>query len=152
MRFRLTREQESCLQDASDQPVGRKGQKWLAWANGELEAAGLGEVEVLEPPASDAAPAPKVSGLQKPKVKHQQAFQAPPQGLQATLQLLEGGQQQQHGGGSIQIPRTFVVQSGVLTGPGVSITIEQGTLTGYFLVSCHVAHATRMLCDLAAAG
>jgi hypothetical protein len=145
MLFRkLTSAQEECLQKASNQPVGRKGPKWLAWANRVLRAGGLPEVEVLESPVSDPAPPPQVSGLQKPRMRVQNgAQQAPAQGLQATLQLLNG---QQNTNSSIQIPCTFVVQSGVLEGPGVSITIEKGTLKGYFLVSgvvscclaCHV--------------
>jgi hypothetical protein len=128
MRFRkLTTAQEECLQNASNQPVGRKGPKWLAWANEVLRAGGLAEVVVLEAPVSEPALPPKV---QKSRMRVQNGGQ-PAQGLQATLQLLEG--QKQHS--SIQIPRTFVVQSGVLEGPGVSITIEKGTLKGYFLVS-----------------
>lgn len=117
MIFKLTEAQEECLKGAEGQPVGRKGGKWLTWANSVLEEEGLPPVEVEE----DDAELPK--SHTKSTSKQQQGKHAQPQHL---------AQQQQQG--EIQITRTFVVQSGVLKGPGVSFRFNEGIMTGYFKV------------------
>ena len=113
MIFKLTETQEECLKGAEGQPVGRKGEKWLTWANSVLEEEGLPPVEVEK----DEPELPK--SHTKSTSKQQQGKPAQPQ------------QQQQ---GEIQITRTFVVQSGVLKGPGVSFRFNEGIMTGYFKV------------------
>lgn len=117
MIFKFTDAQEECLKGAEGQPVGRKGEKWLAWANSVLEEEGLPPVEVEK----DEPELPK-SHTKSTSKQQQQGKPANP------------AQPQQQQQGEIHLTRTFVVQSGVLKGPGVSFRFNEGIMTGYFKV------------------
>lgn len=123
MIFKLTEEQEECLRGAEGQPVGRKGEKWLAWANGVLEEEGLAPVEVEKDDSQPPKSLTKSTGKDQSKGK-----------LVPPAQQPHVAQQQQQG--EVHISRTFVVQSGVLKGPGVSFRFNEGFLNGYFKVGC----------------
>jgi hypothetical protein len=74
MHFKLTKEQETCLKDAEGQPVGRKGEKWLEWANSKLKRAGLSAV-VVSTPGSKATPSAKAAlVLELPAEKRTRTF------------------------------------------------------------------------------
>lgn len=118
MLFDLTSAQEECLKGAAGQPVGRKGAKWLQWANGVVEEHGLPPINATDDDKEQVA---------APKSKDIKLSKAPTQPAAAAAAAKP----------TLKVPRTFVLQSGVLKGPGVNFKFTEGIMNGYFEVSRH---------------
>lgn len=121
MKYRLTKKQEEALELAKDTaPKGRRGNKWLGWANGVLSKAKLPPVTVTEPPKGSSMAAATAGG--KPTRLA---------GLAAAAEAAAGSKPKRASG-----MMKFVVDSGQLHGPsGLVIPVTGGVLSGHFEVT-----------------
>jgi hypothetical protein len=97
MHFKLTKEQEDFLKDAEGQPVGRKGEKWLEWANSKLKRAGMSAVVASTP-----------GGKPTPSAKAALVLELPPEMCTRTFVVQSGVLKNES--------MTFKFNSGMLTG------------------------------------
>lgn len=137
--LKLSRQQIHCLESASGCPRGKKGREWYKWANSTLLRASL---PIIPVPEDFAAPqlAPKAAAGRPSNTSARfhgnslaaAAAAATPSADQTPALLLQFAQPPVAASGAIS---SFVITGGTLFGNGFNITINGGTLNGFFMVA-----------------